>query len=186
MGAAKSKGGESEVKELGLLTNFTPEELRKVYDDFSKKSPSGHMTRADFDAFYAKVFKADCDRRFLDHLFRTFDFNNDGQINFKEFVCGISVATRGTPDEKLTWTFNVYDVNHDGTITLDEVGEIMKAIYAVNGVSETEQEEFGKKAFQELDMNGDGKITVAEFLKGVKLNKRLVEMLENTVKTPST
>jgi len=50
-----------------------------------------------------------------------------GFINFKEFVCGLSVTTRGTPDEKLMWTFNVYDVNHDGTITRDEMSEIMRA-----------------------------------------------------------
>ena len=51
---------------------------------------------------------------------------NLGKINFKEFVCGVSIATRGTPEEKLTWTFNVYDVNNDGTITREEIGEIMR------------------------------------------------------------
>ena len=114
-----------------------------------QKSPSGQMSRSEFEVFYDKLFSADSERKFLDHLFRTFDFNNDGesnnvpvvtsltsrlsqqyrftgQINFKEFVCGISIATRGTPDEKLTWTFNVYDVNHDGTISREEVGEIMR------------------------------------------------------------
>ena len=49
-----------------------------------------------------------------------------GQINFREFICGLSVTTRGTPEEKLRWTFNVYDVNNDGTITFDEMKEIMR------------------------------------------------------------
>jgi len=37
------------------------------------------MNRSEFEAFYTKLFSADGDHKFLDHLFRTFDFNNDGK-----------------------------------------------------------------------------------------------------------
>ena len=34
-------------------------------------------------------------------LFNVFDDDKNGSINFQEFVCALSVMTRGTPDEKL-------------------------------------------------------------------------------------
>jgi len=36
-----------------------------------------------------------------DLIFNVFDRNRDGVISFREFVNGLSVMTRGTPDEKL-------------------------------------------------------------------------------------
>uniref|UniRef100_H2Y667 EF-hand domain-containing protein n=1 Tax=Ciona savignyi TaxID=51511 RepID=H2Y667_CIOSA len=177
MGCGKSK---SHV-ELEILTNFSKEELKKCYDDFKQKTANGKMDRTKFEDFYRTFFEQDPEMKFVDHLFRTFDFNNDGYVNFREFVCGLSIATRGTPDEKLTWTFNVYDVNNDGTITLDEMLDIMRAIYAMNGISEPEQLKNGRDAFQGLDSNGDGLISVAEFVKGVKRDQRLLEFLKKSV-----
>ncbi|CAK8690861.1 neurocalcin-like isoform X2 [Clavelina lepadiformis] len=185
MGAEKSKAfgnGDISEEDLRILTNLTPDELRQIYDNFMK-STSGQMDRQQFEDFYEHFFCNDKNKKFVDHLFRTFDFNGDGKVNFKEFVCGLSVTTRGTPDEKLTWTFNVYDVNQDGTITLDEMNEIMRAIYAINGITESEQLRFGNEAFEGLDANGDGYISVSEFVKGVKRDKRLVEFLDKTVVT---
>ncbi|XP_002128600.2 neurocalcin homolog [Ciona intestinalis] len=179
MGCAKSKTRDEDCKQLESLTNFTPEELKKCYDDFQQESTSGRMDRTKFDEFYKKFFNRD--PRFVDHLFRTFDFNNDGFINFREFVCGLSITTRGTPEEKLTWTFNVYDVNNDGTITRDEMLQIMRAIYAMNGISEPEQLKSGSDAFEGLDSNGDGLISVAEFVKGVKRDERLLQFLQRTI-----
>ena len=37
--------------------------------------------------------------------------------SLQEFVMGLSVLARGTLQEKLQWTFDLYDINRDGIIT---------------------------------------------------------------------
>ena len=43
----------------------------------------------------------------IEHLFRIFDRDNDGTIDFKEFVLATEITSSGDPEEKLRWTFKV-------------------------------------------------------------------------------
>ena len=50
-------------------------------------------------------------------------------VRRQEFVSGLSVLSRGNLHEKLLWTFSLYDTNHDGIVTKDEMLDIVSAIY---------------------------------------------------------
>ena len=58
-------------------------------------------------------------------MFRTFDSDNSGKIDFKEFLQAINITSSGKPEQKLEWAFNMYDVNGDGTIEPSEMSEII-------------------------------------------------------------
>lgn len=58
-------------------------------------------------------------------MFRTFDADKNGFIDFKEFLLAIDVTSRGTPEEKLTWAFKMYDVDDNGVVDLDEMTRIV-------------------------------------------------------------
>ena len=58
-------------------------------------------------------------------MFRTFDSDNSGKIDFKEFLLAINITSAGKPEQKLEWAFQMYDVNGDGTIEPKEMTEII-------------------------------------------------------------
>lgn len=46
---------------------------------------------------------------------------------------GLSILSRGSMDEKLRWTFSLYDINGDGCITREEMTDIVTAVYELMG-----------------------------------------------------
>ena len=51
----------------------------------------------------------------------------------QDFVTGLSILSRGSMDEKLRWTFSLYDINGDGCITREEMTDIVTAVYELMG-----------------------------------------------------
>ena len=53
-------------------------------------------------------------KKFCEHVFRTFDTDKNGFIDFKEFLLAIDVTSSGSAEKKLSWAFRYKD--HTATI----------------------------------------------------------------------
>ena len=69
----------------------------------------------EFCHIYRNFFPFGNPTKFAGYLFNMFDSNNDGTIDFKEFITALSVTSQGTMEEKLhcrfafaIWCINTY------------------------------------------------------------------------------
>ena len=91
------------------------------YKCFLKDCPSGVLDKAEFARIYKQFFPFGDPTPLAEYVFNVFDENKNGSIDFKEFICALSITSRGRLDEKLRWAFQLYDINGDGTITYNEM-----------------------------------------------------------------
>ncbi|KAK1934500.1 Recoverin family protein [Phytophthora citrophthora] len=171
------------LREVRRLTNLGSFSAQQVLNTFAKfTSPDGTMDKETFrQAFgHFKVESATKESEsrlqlLVDRIFELFDQDNNGLVDFNELASGLSVLCGGSQTDKVRAAFNLYDVNHDGYISLGEMRlyltSVFKVLFEVNPDSEARMgvtpEELGEitaeQAFVEADHDKDGKLSFAEF-----------------------
>jgi Ca2+-binding EF-hand superfamily protein len=102
---------------------------------FLKDCPSGMLSKEEFQKIYKQFFPFGDPSSFADYVFNVFDADKSGTIDFKEFICALSVTSRGKMEDKLDWAFQLYDIDGDGKISYEEMLKIVSAIYKMVGHS---------------------------------------------------
>eukprot|EP01119_Soliformovum_irregulare_P016309 TRINITY_DN46_c0_g1_i1.p2 TRINITY_DN46_c0_g1~~TRINITY_DN46_c0_g1_i1.p2 ORF type:complete len:234 (+),score=74.28 TRINITY_DN46_c0_g1_i1:57-758(+) len=176
------------VANLQEQTNFDKVEVSKLYETFMSISNGGH-TPLDRETFRKGLgllesagLKNLDDSPFVDRLFSLLDVNGDARVDLTEFITGLSLLCKGTPEEKLKFSFKAYDLDGNGFITKDELALMFKsawiagfrALCATHGNDDLSMEDlnefseemanlFAENAFETLDQNGDGRLSFEEF-----------------------
>ncbi|KAK8378177.1 hypothetical protein O3P69_018860 [Scylla paramamosain] len=179
---SKEKLSKEDLEFLKQHTRYDEQMIKEWYKGFRQDCPSGRLTPDKFVDMYKMFFPSGNAEEFCDHVFRTFDMDKNGYIDFKEFLLAIDVTSAGTPEEKLKWAFRMYDVDGNGVIDVSEMTKIVQAIYDMLGTNSASRpadsaEERAKAIFSKMDENNDGNLTQEEFLKGCLLDEELSKML---------
>jgi Ca2+-binding EF-hand superfamily protein len=126
-------------------------------------------------------------------------------IDFKEFICALSITSRGKMEDKLDWAFQLYDIDGDGKISYDEMLAIVEAIYKMVRLllyplalrsqrydiadsfqvgsmvklpeDEDTPEKRVRKIFRMMDKDENGSLDLAEFKEGSKRDETIVSAL---------
>ena len=65
------------------------------------------------------------------HVLRVYDENNDGVVDFTEFMIMYYIMSDGTPEEVLVKIFRIFDVNSDGVINDREMTKLITDMYGM-------------------------------------------------------
>ncbi|XP_012304080.1 guanylyl cyclase-activating protein 2 [Aotus nancymaae] len=162
-------------------------ELQEWYKKFVMECPSGTLFMHEFKRFF-KVTEVEEASQYVEGMFRAFDKNGDNTIDFLEYVAALNLVLRGTLEHKLKWTFKIYDKDGNGCIDRVELLNIVEGIYQLKKACRrelrTEQgqlltpEEVVDRIFLLVDENGDGQLSLNEFVEGARRDKWVMKMLQ--------
>ncbi|XP_021748649.1 calcineurin B-like protein 4 isoform X1 [Chenopodium quinoa] len=164
---------------LAADTVFTVDEVDLLFDLFNKLSNSvvkdGFIQKEELQL---ALFKNSMKRSlFLDRMFDLFDVNQNGCIEFGEFVQSLSVFHPSTPDkDKMKYAFRLYDLRGTGYIEHEELKEMVVALLQESDMhlSSDIVEAIVDTTFKETDLKGDGKIDMEEWEEYVAKNPKLL------------
>jgi len=171
---------DEDVASLSETSGLEPTQIKEAFDAFIEEHPKGRMKPKDFSEMMNKAMPKKDASKMQKHVFRIYDTNNDGFIDFVEFMIIFHIMSDGTPEQVLGKIFRVFDVNSDGVISKKEMTRLVKDMYglikAEDPLAESEAL-IAKSAFSWMDKDGDGKITTEEFTSACLSQDELSRML---------
>ncbi|CAF4678137.1 unnamed protein product, partial [Rotaria socialis] len=134
--------------------------------------PNGRLDKKKFIEVYKQFYPHGKADNFCKLAFDTFDSNDDGTIDFDEFLLAISATSHGNLDDRLAVAFDMYDISDDGFIDQKELAKMITAMYDLVGETNRKGENDPKKRsidiITRLDVGGDKKLNKQEFIAGCK------------------
>ncbi|CAF1365003.1 unnamed protein product [Adineta steineri] len=161
---------EEEIQLLLKNTHFNRQQIKEWHQGFLKDCSKGKLDKKKFIEVYKQFYPTGKADKFCTHVFKTFDTDNSGEIDFVEFLIAISVTSHGDIREKLNMAFNMYDIDKNGSVDSKEMEQIVTAIYDLLGEENRKGENSPakrvEKIMKKLDLNGDRSLTKDEFING--------------------
>ncbi|GAW12589.1 calcineurin, beta subunit [Xylaria digitata] len=146
-------------------TNFDREEVERLKKRFMKldKDQNGTIERDEF-----LMLPQISSNPLATRLIAIFDEDGGGDVDFQEFVSGLSAfSSKGNKEQKLQFAFKVYDIDRDGYISNGELFIVLKMMVGSN-LKDQQLQQIVDKTIMEADLDKDGKISFEEFTKMVE------------------
>ncbi|KAL2083962.1 hypothetical protein ACEWY4_019480 [Coilia grayii] len=187
MGNSKSSAMSKEILEdLKMHTKFSENELSQWYENFQKTCPTGRITPQEFETIYGRFFPESDAKTYSQHVFRSFDTNDDGTLDFKEYIIALHMTSSGRMERRLEWAFSLFDVDKNGYITKSEVAEICQALFKLIPKEEQDKlpadestpEKRAEKLWSYFDKKDNERLAEGEFIQGVLENENALRLIQ--------
>jgi len=166
---------------IATHTAVSREQVDRQYENFLARHPDGKITKRDFRNMMEACFPESDTAKLESHIFRMYDKNGDGHIDFREFMIVLYVMSNGTPEENLKQIFRIFDINNDGSVSKKELGRLVKDLFHLftkkDNPELADTETLANKAFKEMDIDDDGKVTQDEFVRACLSQETISKML---------
>ncbi|XP_034536169.1 guanylyl cyclase-activating protein 2-like [Notolabrus celidotus] len=115
----QNQQAQSQEVELELMS------IQDLYKSFIMECPSGSLYLHEFKRMFG-VQTGTPESEYMDNIFRAFDMNNDNTMDFIEYVAALNLVLRGRLEDKLRWSFKVFDNDDNGRLDRSELRKIVK------------------------------------------------------------
>lgn len=133
MGKTVSKLSKDDLKSLKQATYFDKRELQQWYKGFMRDCPSGQLSEEEFIKVFKQFFPFGDPTDYCHYLFEVFDVDQNNFIDFKEFIVALSITSRGTLDQKVNWSFKLFDQKKKKLLDYDDILTIVSSVYKMIG-----------------------------------------------------
>ena len=153
---------------VSFLTNQISinEEIKKLKEEFDKidVNKDGEISKDELIKCLESIYPSQEAKLRANAIFQEIDFNNDGSINFSEFLTVNIQKEKLLNEETLDKAFRMFDLDGNGYITIDELKKTMPL--------EITTKAGWRNLVSEVDKDGDYQISFKEF-------KEMMEKLIN-------
>ena len=95
---------EEDIEVMSRSSGMEAEEVMRAFGSFIAEHPDGKMRPADFKKMMSAAMPKKDAGKMEKHVFRIYDTNNDGYIDFVEFMVIFHIMSDGTSEEVNTQT----------------------------------------------------------------------------------
>jgi len=134
------------------LSAVDVQQLRKTFHEIDTDN-TGTITMDELSVALKKLDLAETTD--VNSLMASMDVDGDGVLSYEEFLVATAERQLVNHQQNIWWAFCEMDRDGDGTITADELRQVLK----------DESPEQVEQYMQEYDADGDGRIDYSEFLK---------------------
>ncbi|AWP01111.1 putative guanylyl cyclase-activating protein 2-like [Scophthalmus maximus] len=157
--------------------------IQELYRKFATECPSGNLHLHEFKRIFGVGSNStEEESAYMENVFRSFDANKDGHIDFMEYVAAVHLVLRGKLEDKLKWSFKVYDRDGNGCLDRQEVRHLIKIINKIKRHNDPDVSEniddICSRIFELVDMNKDSQISLEEFIEGAEKDPWVMDQLK--------
>ena len=119
----------------------------------------GKINKAELLKGLQAKYKSDTLEQDVEQIYKNIDMDNNGYIEYEEFVRAAVSKERFINENVLRFAFRYFDKDGSGEITFDEIEDVFKQSIT----DKAKVHESLKQIISEVDSNGDGIISFTEF-----------------------
>lgn len=172
---------QAEFAKIASNTCFSAEEVERLYPAYQRISNSiesgGGIDPHELQTALG-ISSAGISRR----IFAAFERDGDGSLDFEEYVNGLSaLCPRSSIEAKARFCFRVFDIDKGGTISRDELNEILALSFRENPsvhIPEGVIQKIISATFELIDGDGNGQITVNELIIAANKNPGILGCID--------
>ncbi|CAF0998252.1 unnamed protein product [Rotaria sp. Silwood1] len=160
------------------ITGFTDDEILNEHIKFFEVTGNGRLKKPHMEELlgdYIPPGKHKHIKYLTDCIFSAIDTNNDGYIDFLEYLTSIKFFQTESPIDKADFVFRIIDKNGDKQITRKEIERILKCLeeyhktssnISVTSVMSNGSKPAAELVVEKLDEDKSGCIGISEFVDG--------------------